>query len=148
MRLTKKVCSTVLVLVVIAITSVVMVIPASAQTTSAELIDAWPKWYRLDLSKHPYQIFYAKVRNTGTEPVYVRALFTIFDLQGFPLATLVTDIVLLPSHPLKPTTLKVEWDPAVLPVPGYYTVHAGLEYFDGVYWAWGGSKMFEFIVKP
>lgn len=148
MRLTKKVCSIVLVLVVIAMTSVVMVIPASAQTISVELKAAWPKWYRLDLSQHPYEIFYAKVRNTGTEPVYVRARFTIFDLQGLPVAALVTDIVLLPSHPLKPTTLMVEWGPLDLPAPAYYDVIARLEYFDGVYWALGGSETFVLSVKP
>jgi len=130
---------------VMAITLFAVVMSASAETISASLKDAWPKWYTLVLSEHPNQIFYAIIKNTGTEPVYARGFFIILSAEG-NVCWVFTDIVLLPPKPPKAIKLRATWAPTML---GAYTVEVDLWYSaDCINWLHNGVRAFEFVAIP
>jgi len=140
MKLTRNAMSTALTaFMVIIMSSVAVALPASAQTISAELLEAWPKWRRLDLSEHPYQVFYAKVRNSGTEPVCVKVTFVITSLT-LVIHIVSTDEVWLPTDSKQ--KLELTWAP---PGPSKYFIRAILYYkTDGIDWLEDGAKDFQF----
>ena len=142
MKLTKKTVAIALAaFMVIAIASFAP--PITAQTASAELMQAKPKWKHLVLSEHPYQIVYAKVRNNGTEPVLGMVEFVIHCPGGIVL--FLTEPMWLPVHP-KPIVFTVSWGPELL---GYYYGWATLYYrAEGADWIMDGRESFEFKVVP
>ncbi len=132
MRLTKNVMSSALIVfMVMAITSVTIMVPVSAQP---ELLRAWPKWKRLKLSEQPYQILYAKAKNTGTEGVYAKVEFEIF-APGIGTFIISTKTVFLPPHP---PPIKLE---AIFPLPelGKYYITAQLYYLYDSDWLLDGE---------
>lgn len=107
-------------------------------------MQAKPKWKRLVRSEHPFQIFYAKARNNGTEPVLAMVEFTIEHAGGFE--QIFTEEMVLPVHPSKPIVFTASWGP---PLFGYYYVYATLYYrAEGADWIMDGRKSFEFKVVP
>lgn len=134
--MTKNVISTViLVFMVMAVTSVTIALPVSAQTVSVEILKAWPRWRRLKLSEHPYQILYAKVRNTGTEAVFVKVKFFVEFIEGAQTSEYWSyELELLPH----PQPIKLETPIFVPGPPGRYMLSAHLYYKYGADWVLDG----------
>jgi len=109
--------------------------PIAAQTASVELLQVKPKWKHLDLSENPYQILYAKVRNNGTEPVWVQVRFEVIS-PGYPTAFYLSNVAYLPVHPPNPLRLEVTFE---VPGPSKYHV-AGILYYraEGADWIMDG----------
>lgn len=130
------------VFMVIAVTSVAIVAPASAQTTSVELAKIWPKWRKLPVSQE--QILYAKAKNKGTELVQVYVEF-IIKQPFYDVHVCYTDIMWLPPRPERPiVVLEVVFNP---PGPGRSNVLALLWYkAEGADWVVDGSATCEFTV--
>ena len=135
MKLTKNVISTVIVVfMVMAVTSVTIALPVSAQTVSVEILKAWPRWRRLKLSQHPYQILYAKARNTGTEGVFVKVQFIVWHMESDEIVTYWSSELYLLPHP-RPIKLEAICLPEHL---GNYLLNARLYYKYGADWVLDG----------
>jgi len=145
MKLTKKAISTVIVFfIVMTITSVTTALPVSSQTVSVEIVKAWPQWRRYKLSEHPYQILYAKAKNTGTEPVYIKVKFCVVWIEGAQTSEYWSYELELLTHP--PTAKLVL---ILIPGPcGHYSVTATLWYkaAGALDYTPNGWKSFNFVV--
>lgn len=134
MKLTRKPIAIALVaLMVVAIASFAP--PIAAQTASVELMQVKPKWKHLDLSENPYQILYAKVKNNGTEPVWVQVVFEVTSISG-GVTSYASDVAYLPAHPANPLRLEVTFK---VGMPEKYHVAGTLFYKpEGAYWIMDG----------
>lgn len=134
--MTKNVISTVIVVfMVMAVTSVTIALPVSAQTVSVEILKAWPRWRRLIPSEHPYQILYAKARNTGTEAVFIKVKFFVTWVEGIDTYEFWTEELELLPHP---QPIKLETTIFVPVNPGDYLLNAQLYYKYGADWVLDG----------
>jgi hypothetical protein len=133
MKLTKKTITIVLVTLMV-VATMSFAPPIAAQTACAELLQVKPKWRHLDLSKNPWQILYAKVKNNCTEPVWVRVEFVVQNGEG--INVYISEEVFLPVHPPKPLLLEVTFE---VGIPGKYYV-AGVLFYkaEGAEWIMDG----------
>ena len=141
----QKAISTIIVFfMVMAVASVTVALPVSAQTVSVEIVKAWPQWRRYKLSEHPYQILYAKAKNIGTEPVYIKVKFCVVWVDGAETVEYWSyELELLPSPPTAKLGL------ILMPGPcGRYTVTATLWYkaAGALDYIQNGWKWFSFVV--
>lgn len=148
MELTKKqTLEAFLTIIIVVAASASFLMPAKAQTVSIELKAAWPKWMVMSLSEHPYEFFYAIVKNTGTEPVYAQVCFFVHDATGDPIAELYTDTLILPLHPPRSVKLGVTWTSQW--VGDYTVVSYGYYSADSIEWWYTDSTMdFVFTIIP
>ena len=111
MKLTRRLASVFLMFIVVALVSTASV-PSISALKEATIVRCWAKYRVLSASLGEPQTLYANVTNIGTEHVWVKVCFEIFDESGVLVKSFETGVKKIPSNPRHDfKILKVEWMP-------------------------------------